>query len=128
MLVDEAELEELAEVGSLAMVVTVPSKAVDESLITSVAFWPTLSLAISAWLTAAVAISGRGKSTVARVVPLPTLLPTTTLHDSITAPLGTQTKRLVVISPVLLWPWAPCQSLSAVFVLGPKVPLTVPLK
>ena len=82
---------------------------------------------MSAWLTAAVATSGRGKSTVARVVPALALLPTITLHDSITAPVGTQTKRLVVIVPVSLKPCADCQSLSAVLVAVPKSPLTLPL-
>ena len=96
--------------------------------IVQAAVWPTLSEERSAWLTWAWTSRSRGKSIVASAVELLTAPPRRTFQDSMVAPLGTQTKVEVVTSPVLLKPWAPCQSSSAVLVVEPKSPFTVPLK
>ena len=64
----------------------------------------------------------------ASAVLLLTPPPRLTFHDSMVAPLGTQTNCEVVIVPVLVRPWAPCQSSSAVSVVVPKSPLMVPVK
>ena len=96
--------------------------------IVSAAFWPTFSEEMSAWVTRAWAIRSLGKPMVARAVLLLTLLPRPTFHDSMTAPLGTQTNCAVVISPVWLRPWAACQSSSAVSVERAEVAVDRALK
>src|SRR5664280_830306 len=79
---EDVLLEELDDAGweSMKLILPLNGSLVAPSMV-SVAFWPTLRLEMSAWLTWACATSSRGAPTVASAVPLLTLFPRATLHE-----------------------------------------------